>query len=76
MYKMLVPIQRRVVYWRSSIKVTLKSLLLLASMKKLSIPDERFRNKSYFFIPGLLSPFTLFLEGAENSGCSHILSLK
>ena len=46
---------------RLSIKVTLKSLLLLASLKKPSKPDEWLQNKWCSFMVEPLSPFTLSL---------------
>ena len=61
---------------RLSINVTLKSLLLLASMEKSSKPDEWLLNKWCSFMAELLSPFTLFPVRAETPRCSHILTLK
>ena len=60
---------------RVSIKVTLKSLLLLASMEKLSKLDDLLQNICSFMAE-LLSAFTLFPVRAETLRYSYIVTLK
>ena len=53
----------------------MKSLLLLASMEKLSKSDEWLQNKLCSFMAESLSPFTLFPARTGTQKFSHILTL-
>ena len=59
---------------RHSIKVTLKPVLLLTGMEKLSKPDEWLQNKWCSFIAKSLSPFILFPVRTEFPRCSRVLT--